>query len=102
MRQDLSHQGPWGGWTGNGVIYLGNLDTITTKQTGDCSVICILARDAGGRGPAITDSSLSLPSPWLLRRAGSREGWDTVLRLPGELHRSLQSSEHRARFVCRH
>lgn len=80
-----------------GVIYFQNPDGTTAGRTVDCSKIYILERNSGSRQrtPESHFLPISLPSPWLLRRAG-QEG-DTlgcrVQALRGTAWRS--SNSHR-------
>lgn len=60
-----------------GVIYFQNPDGTTAERTVDCSEICILERNSGSRQRTPESHffpSISLPSPWLLRRAGQEGG----------------------------
>lgn len=68
-----------------------------------CRPLCDLHSGEGGRRQRTCNHTffpLSLPSPWLLRRVGSREGWDVVLRLPVELNRSHHSRLNTMKGLC--
>lgn len=97
VHRDLSSQGPGSGRVDNGVTCSGNLDSITTKWTIDCSVICILVRDEGGRGP-----SLSCPSISMATEEGKKQrGLEYFAQEPlGIKQKSSHSHKHHACNVC--